>query len=178
MPASHPLWTPTPERARSSQMHEFMTRVAGRHGIAAAWEPLREWAIANPDKFWADMLAYAGVEPSAAARSVMSGKGMLGTRWFEGMQLNYARHMLRFDDDLDALVFENEAGRRGRISHRELRAEVARCAAGLRSAGVQRGDRVAGFLPNIPETIIAMLGAGFFAASRYVAPPPDENRGK
>jgi acetoacetyl-CoA synthetase len=94
----------------------------------------------------------------------MTGSGMLGTKWFEGMKLNYARHLLRFDDEQDALLYENELATCGRLSHRELRAEVARCAAALRQTGVRPGDRVGGFLPNTPEAIIAMLAAASLGA--------------
>jgi acetoacetyl-CoA synthetase len=164
MSRSPMLWQPSRERVRSSQMYDFMARVAARHGIAAEWEGLRRWAIENPAEFWAELLDYAGIEPSTPARAVMTGRGMLGTTWFEGMKLNYARHMLRFDDEQEALLFESETGARGCMSHRELRAEVARCAAALRQAGVETGHRVGGFMPNVPETIIAMLAAASLGA--------------
>jgi acetoacetyl-CoA synthetase len=159
-----PLWQPTPERVARTQLYEFMQLMARRQGIAAEWEALRRWSIEHAGDFWAELLNYAGVRPSAPARSVISGHGMLGTKWFDGMKLNYARHQLRFDDDQDALIFENEAGKRGRMSRRELRADVARCAAALRQVGVQSGDRVAGFMPNVPETIVAMLAAASLGA--------------
>ncbi len=159
-----PLWQPSPERIRQSQMYDFMNRVARQHGFAAEWEALRQWSLEHPEQFWPALLDYAQVQPSAPARTVLSGRGMLGTKWFDGLKLNYARHLLRFDDDDDAIIHENEPGVRGRISHRQLRADVARCAAALRRVGVQRGDRVAGFLPNIPETIIAMLAAASLGA--------------
>jgi acetoacetyl-CoA synthetase len=158
------LWKPSPERARRSQMHEFMTRIAQRYRIAAEWEALRRWSIEKPEVFWPEFLAYARIAPSAPAGAVMTGRGMLGTRWFEGMKLNYARHLLRFDDDQDAILFQGERGQTGRLSHRELRDEVARCAAALQKVGIGAGDRVAGFLPNIPETVIAMLGAASLGA--------------
>lgn len=164
MAMSKLLWKPTAERIRATQMHEFMTRVAARHGIAPEWEALRRWSIDKPEAFWPELLGFVGIEPSAPATSVMSGSGMLGTKWFTGMKLNYARHLLRFDDDRVALFHENELGQRGRMTRRELRAEVARCAAALRAAGVTAGQRVGGFMPNIPETIIAMLAAASLGA--------------
>ncbi len=164
MATSTLLWKPAPERIDKSQMHQFMARVATRHKVSAEWEALRRWSIERADLFWPELLDFVGIQPSMPAHSAMCGEGMLGTRWFEGMQLNYARHLLRFDDDDDALIFENELGVRSRMSHRELRAEVARCAAALRQAGVQSRQRVAGFLPNIPETVIAMLGAASLGA--------------
>ncbi|MCK4340808.1 MAG: AMP-binding protein, partial [Phycisphaerae bacterium] len=165
MSSSTLLWKPSPERAAQSRMYEFMTRVAQRHGIEAQWEALRRWSVEKPDAFWAEMLEYAEVEPSTPARAVMSGEDMLGTKWFDGMKLNYARHMLRFDDDNDAIIYLNELGETGRISHRQLRAEVARCAAALKAAGLKSGDRVGGFMPNVPETVVAMLAAASLGAA-------------
>ncbi len=158
------LWTPTPDRAQHSQMYQFMCHVAHHRGVAPEWEALRHWSIRRPDEFWPDLLQFVGIEPSAPARHIMSGEGLLGTRWFEGLRLNYARHLLRFDGAQDALIHENEAGLRGRISRRQLREEVARCAAALRAAGVANGDRVAAFMPNVPETVIAMLAAASLGA--------------
>jgi acetoacetyl-CoA synthetase len=164
MPAGAKLWEPTAAQIARTQMHAFIESVARRRKLPADWETVRAWSIRAPGEFWADLLAFAGVEPSNPARAVMTGAGLRGTQWFAGLELNYARHLLRFDDAADALIFENEAGQRGRLTHRELRAEVARCAAALRAVGVQRGDRVAGFMPNIPETVIAMLAAASLGA--------------
>ena len=159
MATSKRLWEPTQEQRTGSEMHTFLMEMVERHGVAADWEPLREWAVANPEKFWPELLQFARVEPSAPAAAVTTGSGMLDTQWFPGLRLNYARHMLRFDDDDDAILFLDERGNDGRISHRQLRAEVALCAAALRAVGVQSGDRVAGFMPNVPEAVIAMLAA-------------------
>lgn len=159
-----PLWQPTPEQIQRSQLYAFMTHIAQNHGITPQWAALRQWAIDQPDHFWAEWLKYAAVKPSRPADAITAGSGMLETRWFPGMELNYARHMLRFDDDEDAIMFFTETGDSGRISHRDLRADVARCANALRSAGVTVGDRVGGFMPNIPETIIAMLAAASLGA--------------
>jgi acetoacetyl-CoA synthetase len=84
---------------------------------------------------------------------------LLGPRWFVGSRLNFAENLLRYRDDHEALVAWNERGFQRRMSYAELHDQVARVAAGLRDAGVRRGDRVAGFMPNIPETVIAMLAA-------------------
>ena len=160
-----PLWQPSPERVRQTQMYQFMTRVAERHGVTPEWEAFRQWAIERSDLFWEELRQFAQVEPSTPAQTLRAGTGMLGTKWFDGTKLNYARHMLRFDDDNDAILFEGERGQTARISHRELRAEVARCAAALRTLGVKAGDRVGGFMPNIPETVIAMLAAASLGAA-------------
>ncbi len=165
MSTSELLWKPTSDQIARSQMFAFMKDVASQHGFAADWTSLRTWAIEKPGDFWQAFLRFAHVEPSKPARASREGSGMLDTTWFPGMELNYARHMLRFDDDDDAIHFLDERGAGGRLSHAELRAEVARCAAALRDAGVQRGDRVAGFMPNVPETVIAMLATASLGAA-------------
>jgi acetoacetyl-CoA synthetase len=81
----------------------------------------------------------------------------LGPKWFTGSRLNFAENLLRYDDDREALVFWNERGAQRRLTYRELNAHVARLASALRECGVGVGDRVAGFMPNLPETVIAML---------------------
>ncbi len=164
MPHSKLLWTPSNEQVQRSQMYAFLTRIVDRFGIAADWESLRTWAIKNPADCWREVLEFAEIEPSTLASSVMSGSGMLNTRWFEGMQLNYARHLLRHTGDEPALIAHTERDQVTTISRDELRAEAARAAAALRNAGVSKGDRVGGFLPNIPETIIAMLGGASLGA--------------
>ncbi len=159
MSSGKKLWQPTDEQIAKSHMYSFMTRIAQRHGITPDWEELRGWAIERSSDFWSELLEFTGVEPSTPARRTVSGEGMLGTKWFDGMMLNYARHMLHFDDDRDAIIFENETDRTVRLTHRQLRDAVARCAAALRRDGVKQGDRVGGYLPNVPETIVAMLAA-------------------
>jgi len=145
-------------------MYDFMHRIAQRHGVKAEWEPLRRWSVERPDLFWEELLSYVGIQPSKPHRQVMTGSGMLGTKWFQGMELNYARHLLRFDGPEPAIWFESELGGRSEMSRRELREEVARCAAALRQAGVQPADRVAGFMPNIPQTVVAMLATASLGA--------------
>ena len=110
------------------------------------------------------MLQFAAVEPSSPDTRVLDGEGMLKRRWFQGMTLNYAWHMLRFSTDRDALLFESEEGEQRRMSAAELRQRVARCAGALKEDGVKKGDRVAGYLPNLPETIVAMLATASLGA--------------
>ncbi len=158
------LWQPSDERIERSQMHAFMQLVAGKYGVTPDWLSLHRWSVARRDQFWGEMLAWSQVRPSQPARAVFAGEGMLGTTWFPGLQFNFAEQLLRFDDDRIALAAEDEQGRTRTLTFHQLRSEVARCAAGLRHAGVTVGDRVGGFLPNIPETVIAMLAAASLGA--------------
>ncbi len=178
------VWKPSRERVERSQMFAFMRVMADRYGFAADWPALHRWSVEHRDRFWDEMFTLAGIEATRSAKEVCRTGGpakrvgtgcagasgtpssaeMLGTEWFPGMELNYAGHLLRHDDDGVAIEAEDELGRARRMTHRELRAAVARCAEGLRSAGVVRGDRVAGYVPNIPEAIIAMLAAASLGA--------------
>ncbi|HEY3242143.1 MAG TPA: AMP-binding protein, partial [Phycisphaerae bacterium] len=157
MSAAEILWRPSPERVRGSQMYDFLDRVADRFGIAREWESLRGWAIEQRAAFWPEFLQYAGIQLSAPWSQVYRGVNMYDCEWFAGAKLNYARHLLRFDDDRLAIISEDERGLSASYTYRQLRLEVARCAHALRREGVKIGDRVVGYLPNIPETVIAML---------------------
>ncbi|MBI4716872.1 MAG: acetoacetate--CoA ligase [Planctomycetes bacterium] len=159
-----PLWRPTPERAARSRMHEFMVQAAARYGFPADWPSLHRWSVTHGDQFWREMWEFAEIRASAPPTAVAVGEGMLGTKWFPGLTFNFAEHLLRFNDDRVAIEAEDELGRTRSITYRELRAEVARCAAALRAAGIERGDRIGGFLPNIPEAVVAMLATASLGA--------------
>src|SRR5512141_1123446 len=175
MPADHtdePIWTPSPERVARANMTRFLAHV--RHarpaGADDVWDvhSLYQWSIARPEAFWPEVWRFCGVvaeerpgrapwdEVVVGLERMAPPAGALGPRWFPGARLNFAENLLRHDDDRDALVFWNERGRQRRLSHRELRREVAAAAAAFATRGVGPGDRVAGFLPNLPETGIAM----------------------
>ena len=164
MPLAAPLFVPSAERVAASHMSQFMARVAERYSISADYATLLRWSIEHRDRFWSDLHEFAAVEPSTPAQETCRGEGMLGTTWFPGMTLNYARHMLRHTGDEPAILFENELERRAEFTRNQLRDAVARCAAALRNTGVRRGDRVVGYMPNIPETVIAMLAAATLGA--------------
>jgi acetoacetyl-CoA synthetase len=154
-------------------MLRFLRTVRAAHPSAPAVEaPYAEWhawSCANPAEFWAAVWHFAGViaeeRPGAAPwDSVVEGfermappDPELGPRWFRGARLNFAENLLRADGSAPAIVSRDERGGRREIDRRALAAEVARVAAALRASGIQPGDRIAGFLPNIPEAVIAML---------------------
>jgi acetoacetyl-CoA synthetase len=170
-----PLWAPSPERAARANLTRFIAFARERGAPSADYASLYEWSIGQPAAFWAAVWDFCGVvgQPIAAppATGVVIGADrmappdpVLGPRWFPGARLNFAANLLRYDDDRDALVSWDESGRRGALSFRELGREVAAFAAGLRAAGIGPGDRVAGFLPNVPEAVIAMLGTASLGA--------------
>ncbi len=147
------IWSPNASRVQASAMYRFM-RQQGFDDYGS----LYKWSIEQAPAFWEAVCEFCGITFSKPAeRTLGRSDSIIDAIWFEGSQLNYAANLLRHDDDDLALIFSGEMGVRREISHRELRDEVAAIAAGLKSAGVARGDRVAGFLPNCPEAVIAML---------------------
>jgi len=153
------LWSPSPERIASASATRFIEFVRAHHGATCSdWAQLYDWSIAHPAAFWEALLDFADVRARRGAGPVLEhGDHMPGARWFDGTTLNFAENLLRVRDEQPALIFHSERGQRRQLSFRELHDEVARIATGLRACGVVSGDRVAGFLPNLPESVIAML---------------------
>jgi acetoacetyl-CoA synthetase len=147
------IWSPDANRMRASAMYRFMRQ----HGFDD-YESLYQWSLEQAPVFWDAVCEYCDISFSRPARHALARpESIIDAGWFDGSQLNYAANLLRYDDDDPALIFAGESGARREITHRQLRDEVAAIAAGLKAAGVVRGDRVAGFLPNCAEAVIAML---------------------
>jgi len=124
------------------------------------YEPLYQWSIDHIPDFWASFWEFAEIKASKPYEQVIDDvTKMPGATWFEGARLNFAENLLSFTDDHIALIFRGEDQVRREVTYAELYDEVARVAKSLKGAGVQVGDRVAGFMPNMPETVIAMLAA-------------------
>jgi acetoacetyl-CoA synthetase len=145
-------------------------------GGGVDFKRLHDWSTAHPERFWPLVWEYCGVvaeerEDRDPWEEVVIGLERmappdpeLGPRWFLGARLNFAENLLRYSDDREALVSWNELGRQSSLTYAELNEQVAQVAAALRAHGIQPGDRVAGFLPNIPEAIIAMLATASLGA--------------
>jgi acetoacetyl-CoA synthetase len=163
---TQPIWTPSPERVRGSQMHAFFEALRERHAIPGDdFAALHHWSVARLEVFWQAAWRDAGVQVSAYPSAVLTDGGMPALRhepdrvWFPGVRFNFAQHLLRFRDEHPALIAEDEAGQRRTVTYRELAGQVGRCQAALQALGVRAGDRVAGYLPNTVETVVAMLAA-------------------
>ncbi|MEM8546942.1 MAG: acetoacetate--CoA ligase [Pseudomonadota bacterium] len=156
MTAPNPiLWTPAPERAAATRMAAFMAR----HGLSD-YAAAHAWSVTERAAFWEAVAAFCDVQWHSAPTHVLEEPdGIRSARWFSGGTLNYAEHLLRHEFDGPALIEWVEDGRRRELSLPDLRQAVADCAAGLKAAGVVPGDRVAGFVPNCIEAVIAMLAA-------------------
>ncbi|MGH8727432.1 MAG: acetoacetate--CoA ligase [Burkholderiales bacterium] len=168
----NPLWRPKPEQIESANVTRFARRIQERHGMTFAdHDALHRWSVAEPEKFWKEVWDFCGVQGDPGSRVLLDPEKMPGARFFPDATLNFAQNLLRKDGDGDALVFWGEDKVKRRISHKELRREVAGFAAALLELGVAPGDRVAAYMPNIPETIIAMLGAASIGATFTSASP-------
>ncbi|HEX4895423.1 MAG TPA: acetoacetate--CoA ligase [Solimonas sp.] len=155
--ASEPLWRPDPARLAGANLQ----RLAAEAGIAAPdYAALWRWSVTEPAEFWLAVWNLGSMHAHTPPRAVLENAGaMPGARWFPGATLNFAEHLLRFEGATEALVACDESGRRRSLSHDALRRRVAEVAAALKADGVGPGDRVAAFLPNTLETVVAMLAA-------------------
>ncbi len=121
------------------------------------YQSLYRFSINSPKAFWRAVWEFGGVIGSAGSRTVEQLERMPGASWFPDAKLNFAENLLRYRDDREALVFSSETGIKSALSYRQLYRKVAGVASALRELGVEPGDRVAAYMPNLPETIIAML---------------------
>jgi acetoacetyl-CoA synthetase len=161
-----PLWTPSPERRAQSNIVAFMEKLAATEGTRFdGYDALWRWSIANRETFWRAIWAYGGViGDGPGTRGIVDDDRMPGARFFPDARLNFARNLLRRNDDTPALIFRGEDKVRRETSWRELNAAVGRLHHALKAAGVGRGDRVAAQLPNMPEAIVAMLATASLGA--------------
>ena len=156
-----PLWEPSAERKKQANMTRFIQFVNRKFGKDFKDYPeLYEWSINEIPDFWAAFWEFAGVKASRGYDRVVDDLGkMPGAKWFAGARLNFAENLLRYRDDRVAMIFKGEVQESRRITYAELYSQVAALAQSLRLEGIQPGDRVVGFMPNMMETIIAMLAA-------------------
>jgi len=147
-----PLWTPTPERAAQTGMAQFMAR-AGKKTYAE----LHAWSAGSSEAFWNLLWDFCAVKGEKGGRTLVDGARMPGAKWFPDGRLNFAENLLRRRDDADAMVFWGEDRIKRKLSFKQLHHLVSRLQQALIDLGVGPGDRVAGYLPNLPESAAAML---------------------
>ncbi len=154
------LWRPSPERIADANVTRFLRAVNARRGETLRdYDELYAWSIEQPEEFWPELARFADVRAHWGGPALIRPERMPDAQFFPEARLNFARNLLRLHGEHPAIIFSNERGARRELSFGELHAQVARIAAGLEDAGVVAGDRVAGYLPNLPETIVAMLAA-------------------
>jgi len=164
---ARPIWEPSKERIERANLSRFIRFVQTEHKAPVEDHyTLYEYSIRQPENFWRAVWEFCGIRAAGDFDHVLvDGDKMPGARWFPGVRLNFAQNLLRYKDDRVALIARNEWGHAREFTYAQLHEEVGKLAHALREAGVGAGDRVAGFMPNIPETVIAMLAATSLGAT-------------
>ncbi len=154
-----PLWVPSEERKKSSNMMKFMEFVNKRHNKNFSdYLELYQWSVDNISEFWADVWDFVDIKHSQPYTRVVDDPfRMPGAKWFEGAKLNFAENLLRYRDNKTAFIFIGETSQRKEMSYAELYKYVSKIANALRAMGVKTGDRVVAYMPNMIETVAAML---------------------
>jgi len=163
---SEPLWQPSEQRVAEANLSRFIDYVNLRHEIGILnYDALYRWSVEHPEQFWAEVWYFCDIKSSHPWTTVLEQPAtMPGAKWFTGVRLNYAENLLRRRDDKTALVYWSEDKIHRAVSYFELQQQVAKLAQAMRDMGIGVGDRVAGFMPNMPETIMAMLASASIGA--------------
>ncbi len=167
-PGAPVLWQPHQETKEATRLAAFAREVAQRRGLdldPTDYDAIWRWSVEHLDQFWADVAVWSGVLDRVPDDRVLTRREMPGAEWFPGTTVNYAEQALRHGtEEHPALVAVAEDAEPVEVSWAELRGQVGAFAATLRRLGVRRGDRVAGYLPNVPEAVVAFLGAASIGA--------------
>jgi len=162
------LWEPTEQVIRDARITDYAAWLARGHGPGlSGYDAIWRWSVAEPASFWSSIWDYFGVLGRRGDGPVLSGGPMPDVTWFGGTTLNYARNALRTaqaDPGRTAVIYRSESGRAGTLTYGELAAEVARVRGVLWELGVTKGDRVAAYLPNIPEALVGLLATASLGA--------------
>jgi acetoacetyl-CoA synthetase len=159
------LWQPPADVGERSRIGRYTAWLAAERGRSfAGYDELWQWSVADLDGFWRSIWDHFSLESRTPVTAALADPVMPGARWFPGAEVNYAAHALRSEPLGPALVGLSQSRERVELTVDELRDHVARCRAGLAALGVGRGDRVAAYLPNIPETVVAFLAAASLGA--------------
>ncbi len=160
-----PLWTPSADRVAGSRLTRFVQELeAAGPGPFPDYASLHRWSVDDAPAFWDRVWTSTGILGARGDRLIVDRDRMPGARFFPDATLNFAENLLRRSDDAPAILATTEDGRDRTLSFADLRRDVARAAGALLAAGVRPGDRVAGLLPNVPETVVAALAAAAIGA--------------
>ncbi len=172
MNTNNPLWKPDPDKIDSTLMMRFIHQVNDRYSTAIdSYEELWQWSVDRPEAFWSQVWDFCDVIGDKGERVLIDEGAMVEAQWFPDARLNFAQNLLRRRDDNEAIVFWGEVKVRRTLSFNQLWMAVAQFSAALRAQGVNKGDVVAAYMPNMPETIIAMLAASSIGAIFTSASP-------
>lgn len=158
---SAPLWQPSAEHIQSTRLSAFIRHTRREF---ADYQALHRWSVEDSEAFWQEVWQFTGVIGNMGSERLRQPTAMPGAEWFPQAKLNFAENLLRRRDERQALVFWGEDQCKTQLSYAELYAAVSRLAQALRAQGVGVGDRVAGMMPNMPATLIAMLASSAIGA--------------
>ena len=163
---NNPVWTPSQKQIDRSQMTKFIKYVNLSHHLSLKnYNDLYSWSIQDIPSFWESVWEFCEVKYSTPYSEIVDDTSkMPGAKWFTGSQLNYAENLLRFKDSKPAIIFKGENQNPSILTYHDLNEEVKKVAYALRNMGIVKGDRVAGFIPNMPEAVIAMLASASIGA--------------
>ncbi|HJQ29590.1 MAG TPA: acetoacetate--CoA ligase, partial [Rubrobacter sp.] len=162
------LWQPSDEFKENARISDYMKWLDDEKNLSFGdYNELWEWSVTDLEGFWASVWEYCGVEASKPYERVLAKREMPGTEWFPGAELNYAERVLKHASDQPdepAILHQSEVRPLGEVTWGELEEKTAALAAGLKEMGVERGDRVAAYIPNIPEAVTALLACASIGA--------------
>ncbi|MEN2417592.1 acetoacetate--CoA ligase [Streptomyces rimosus] len=177
VPQPEPLWQPGPDRIAGARLTRFHDWAADRYGapVRASGDPvadyaaLHRWSVTELSRFWQAVADWFDVRFATPYDTVLADRAMPGARWFPGATLNYAEHALRAAEDPDradapALLYVDETHEPATVTWSALRTQVGSLAAELRRLGVRPGDRVSGYVPNVPQAVVALLATAAVGA--------------
>jgi len=157
---SKPLWIPSEDRIKNSNFTKYYDFLKQEYNLQfKKYSELHSWSVTDIETFWESLWKFSGLIHSKPYRKILDNRIMPGAIWFEEARLNFAENLLRFRDDHVAIISSREDQPDVILTYKEFYELVAACSSGLKKLGVKCGDRIAGFVTNIPETIIAMLAA-------------------
>jgi acetoacetyl-CoA synthetase len=167
------LWTPSPERIERATLTRYQRWLAEKHELEfEGYHELWRWSVYDLEAFWRSVVEFCGIRFAEGGERVLGSQAMPGASWFPGSRVSYAEHVFAGKDpDALAIQHASESRELERLSWGELRAQTASIAAGLRALGVGEGDRVAAYMPNIPETVASLLACASIGAVWSSAAP-------
>jgi len=154
-----PIWKPSEDRIKSTNMYDFIQFVNQKYNRSIKnYKELHEWSVKFVEEFWTTVWGFGDIKASKPYDTVISDPDkMPGAKWFSGARLNFAENLLRYRNNRTAITFKGETTPPVNLTYEQLHDQVSKLAKAMRDSGVSVGDRVAGFMPNMPETVIAML---------------------
>jgi acetoacetyl-CoA synthetase len=160
MSETKPLWIPSEERIKNSNLEKFEQFLKKEIGLEFSdYSELHKWSTTDIETFWESVWRFSGIIHSKPFEEILDKRTMPGAKWFQGSRLNFAENLLRYKDDQVAIISSREDKPDVFLTYKELSELVAACSAGLKKLGIKSGDRISGFVTNIMETIIAMLAS-------------------